>query len=88
MKFDSNQPACLFGTAKTHHFENLKDNTVAKLKFKPIINQTGTFTCDVTKVTSDYLRPLRKNQCSIDYRQKFPSMLCSISSLEDDIEYV
>ena len=39
MKFDSNQPACLFGTAKTHHFENLKDSTVAKLKFKPIIKK-------------------------------------------------
>lgn len=47
MKFDSNQPACLFGTAKTHHFENLKDSTVAKLKFKPIINQTGTFTANI-----------------------------------------
>ena len=66
MKFDSNQPARLFGTAKTHYFENLKDGTVANLKLKPTTNQTETFTCDATKVTSGYLRPLCKNQCSID----------------------
>ena len=33
MKSESNQPACLYGTAKTHMFENLGDITVANLKF-------------------------------------------------------
>ena len=42
MKPDSNQPACLYGTAKTHKFETLEDITVANLKFRPIIDQTGT----------------------------------------------
>ena len=34
MKSDSNQPACLYGTAKTHMFENLDDITIANLKFR------------------------------------------------------
>ena len=33
MKPDSNQPAPLYGTAKTHRFEFLEDITVANLKF-------------------------------------------------------
>ena len=33
MKPYSNQPVCLYGTAKTHKFENLEDITVANLKF-------------------------------------------------------
>ena len=37
MKPDSNQPARLYETAKTHKFETLEDITVANLKFRPII---------------------------------------------------
>ena len=44
IKPDSNQPARLYGTAKTHKFEFLEDITVANLKFRSIIDQTGTFT--------------------------------------------
>ena len=33
MKPDNNQPARLYGTAKTLKFETLKDITVANLKF-------------------------------------------------------
>ena len=66
MKPDSNQPTRLYGTAKTHRFEFLEDITVAKLKFRPIIDQTGTFTYNAAKVISDYLRPLCKNEYSIN----------------------
>ena len=58
MKHDSNQPARLYGIAKTLKFENLKDVTVANLKLGPIIYQTGTFAYTAAKVVSDYLRPL------------------------------
>ena len=74
MKPDSNQPARLYGTAKTHKFEDLKDITVANLKFRPIIDQTGTFTYNAAKVISDYLRPLCKNDYSINDTQKFPTI--------------
>ena len=66
MQPDSNQPARLYGTAKTHKFETLEDITVANLKFRPIIDQTGTLTYNAAKVISDYLRPLCKNEYSIN----------------------
>ena len=40
MKSDSNQPARLYGTTKTHKFETIEDITVVNLKFRPIIDQT------------------------------------------------
>ena len=70
MKPDSNHPARLYGTAKTHEFETLEDNTVANLKFRPIIDQTGTLTYKAAKVISDSLRPLCKNEYSINDTQK------------------
>ena len=66
IKPDSNQPARFYGTAKTHTFETLEDITVANLKFRPIIDQTGTLTYNAAKVISDYLRPLCKNEYSIN----------------------
>ena len=88
MKPDSNQPAHLYGTAKTHKFETLKDITVEKLKFRPIIDQTGMLTYNAAKVILDYLRPLCKNEYSINDTQKCPSMLSSIPPLQDDEEDV
>ena len=38
MKPESNQPARLYGTAKTLKFETLEDITVASLTFRPIID--------------------------------------------------
>ena len=61
-KPDSNQPAHLYGTAKTHKFETLEDSNVANLKFRPITDQTEKFTYNAAKVTLDYLRPLCKNE--------------------------
>ena len=75
MQPDSNQPVRLYGTAKTHKFEILDDITVVNLKFQPIIDQTGTFMYNAAKVISDYLRPLCKNEYSINDTQTFPSML-------------
>ena len=60
MKPDSHQPARLYGTAKTHKFETLEEFTAPNLKFRLIIDQTGTFTCNAVKGISDYLRPLCK----------------------------
>ena len=45
----SNQPARLYGTAKTHKFENLKDITPQNLKCRPTLDQTGTFTYKAAK---------------------------------------
>ena len=88
MKPDSNQPARLYGTVKTYKFEFLEDIIVANLKFRPIIDQTGTFTYNAAKVISDNIRPLCKNEYFINDTQKFPNMLSSIPPLEDDEEDV
>ena len=66
---------------------NLNIN-VANLKFRPIIDQTGTFTYYAAKVISNYLRPLCKNEYSINDTQKFPNTLSSTPPLQDDEEDV
>ena len=38
MQPDSNQPAYLYGTAKSHKFETLEEITGANLKFRPEIS--------------------------------------------------
>ena len=86
MKPDSNQPACLYGIAKTHKLENLEEITLANLKFWPIIDHTGTILYNTGKVISDYLETSCKNECFINDTQKFPSMLSSISLLQEDEE--
>ena len=58
------------------------------LKFRPIIDQTGTFTYNAAKAILDYLRPLCKNQYSIDDTQKLPNMVSLIPLLENDEEDV
>ena len=86
MQPDSNQPATLYGTAKTHKFQSLEDITVVKLKFRPIIAQTGTSTYNAAKVMQDYFRPLCKNKYSLNETQKPPSILSSVKTLEDGEE--
>ena len=46
------------------------------------------FTCNAVKSISDYLRPLCKNEYSINDTQKVPSMLSSVSPLQEDEEDV
>ena len=79
MQSDSNHPARLYGTAKTHRFETLEEITVENLR---------TFMYNAANVIPDYLRPSCKNDCSINDTQKFPSMLSSITPLQDDEEDV
>ena len=85
---ESNQPAKLYATAKTHKFDNLKDINSNNLKFRPIIDQTGTFTYNASKVIADYLKPLSNNKYTIQDTQQFPEMITSLPSLLNDEEYV
>ena len=39
---ESNEPAKIYGTAKTHKFGSKDNIELRKLKFCPIIDQTGT----------------------------------------------
>ena len=52
MQPDSNPPGHLYGTAEIQKFATLEDITVGNLKFRPSIDQTGTFTYNAAKVIS------------------------------------
>ena len=45
----SNQPARLYATSKTHKFNGLDEITVEKLKFRLIVDETGTAMYDAAK---------------------------------------
>lgn len=85
----SNQPARIYGTAKTHKFQSHKDISLEQLKFRPIIAQTGTYTYNAAQVISQYLKPLcADNSCIIRNTQDFASILKDQPPLNNDEEYV
>ena len=57
----SNQPARFFETAKTHKFANHSLINLDDLEFRPIINQSNTYTYNAAKIVSNYLQPLVHN---------------------------
>ena len=84
----SNSPAKLYGTAKTHKFQNIEDFSMENIKFHPIIYQTGTYTYGAAQVISDYLKPLCSNQYSIKDTQSFAKLIKDLPPLNDDEEDV
>ena len=84
----ANQPAKLLATAKTHKFNNIVDMSVDELKFRPIIDQIGTFTYNGSKVIAEYLKPLCQNEYSIKDTQCFSEILRDLPPLNNDEEYV
>ena len=54
-----NQLTKICGAAKTHKFNNTTEININDLKFRPIIDQTNTYTNDAAKVISD-LKPTIK----------------------------
>ena len=87
----SNQPARLYGTAKTHKFTSPDIIANEKLKFwpRPIIAQTGTYTYNAAQVTAEYVKLLvYENPYLISNTQDLPSILKAEPPLETDEEYV
>ena len=89
MRPKSNQPGRFFATAKTHKFDSVNDITLDKLKLRPIIDQTGTYIYNASKVVAKYLRPLSKNKYSIDDTLTFPDLLKNAEESDDyeDVSY-
>ena len=89
MKPVSNQPARIYGTAKTHKFNNQTEITLESLKFRPIIAQNGTYTYNAAKVIADYLKPLCSNH---DYiirnTQDLSTLISTQPILQPNEEYV
>ena len=85
----SNTPAQLYGTAKTHKYDNISNITVDSLKFRPIIAQTGTCMYNAAQVISEYLQPLyAENEYIIHNTQDFPKLIQAEPTLEPNEEYV
>ena len=84
----SNQPAKLYATAKTHKFNKIQEINSEKLKFRPIIDQTGTCSYNVAQVISQYLKPLCKNEFTINDTQTFSANIKNIPPLQEDEEDV
>ena len=84
-----NQPGQLYGTTKTHTFSSIEDTTLENLKFRPIIAQSGTFTCNAAQVITDYLKPLcSDNKYIIRNTQDFPKLLQQQNPLLPNEEYM
>ena len=62
MKPVSNQPGRIHATAKMHEFDLLDDNTIANLKFRPIISQVGAYVYNASKGIIDYLKSFHENE--------------------------
>ena len=52
----SNQQARFLATAKTHKFDDHSLINLDDLKFRPIIDQSNTYTYNAAKIVSDYLQ--------------------------------
>ena len=47
---DYHQPARLYGTAKTHKFDNYNNITSENIKLRPIMDQSGTMVYNTSQV--------------------------------------
>ena len=84
----SDRLARLYASAKTHKFDNVNDVTLDQLKFRPIMDQTGTYTYNAAQVISNYLKPLCTNEYNIKDTLQLPQPLKNLPPLKDDEEYV
>ena len=71
----SNQPTRFFVTTKSHKFHSLEEINVDQLKLRPIIDQTGTYIYNASKVIAKYLKTLAKNEFTIGGTLTFPDLV-------------
>ena len=85
----SNQPAHFFATAKMQKFNNSQDINVKYLKLRPIIDKTGTYIYDASKIVAEFLKPLARNEFTISDTWAFPDLLKNIENSDDyeDVSY-
>ena len=73
----SNQPGRFFAK-----FKPIEDISLERLKLRPIIDQTGTYIYNASKLVAIYLSPLSKNKFSITDTLSFPEFLKNSSNDE------
>ena len=59
------------------------------MKLRPIIDQTGTYIYDASKVVAEFLKPLARNESTISDTLAFPELLKNIENSDDyeDVSY-
>ena len=87
---DSHQPARLYGTAKTHKFENYDEIKMYNLKASTIMGQPGPMVCSASQVIAEYLSPLAENKYVLKDCLSFPKIFSKNKKNEDeeDISHV
>ena len=75
IKSNSNQPAFLHGTAKTHKYSTPDDITADNIKLRPIVSAKATFYYETAKYLAEYLQPLTENEFTIKNTTGFPSCI-------------
>ena len=85
----SHRPARMYGSAKTHKFENYEDITVENLKLRPIMDQSGTMVYTASQIIAEYISPLNNSKYIIKDTTTFPDILAEnpIKEDEEDISY-
>ena len=88
MYFEKKEPAKISGTAKTHKFDSIGNIELTKLKFRPIIEQAGTYTYKATKAASRCLKPSCDSEYTIKDTQSFAKLIKELPPLKEDEEDV
>ena len=72
-----------------HTTKSIEGISLESVKLHPIIDQTGTYIYNTSKVVAKFLSPLSKNEFSITDTLSFPGLLKSSSNDEcyEDISY-
>ena len=81
IKPTSNQPAFLYGSAKTHKFQNPEQITKDNRKLRAISCTCGTFYYETVKFLVSYLLPLTENEYSIKTTTDFADVLTELLSM-------
>ena len=85
---ESNEPAKMYGTAKTQKSDSTDNIELTKLIFHPVIDQTGTYTYKAAKVISRYWKPLCDSKYRIKDTESFAKLIKELPSLKEDREDV
>ena len=78
-----------FSPPLKHKLDTIEDINAKDLKLRPIIDQTGTYVYDASKVAAQFLKPLAKNEFTISDTLAFPELLKNIENSDDyeDVSY-
>ena len=83
----SHQPARLYGTAKSHEFENYDEIKMDNLIVRPIMDHSGTMVYSASQVIAENLNPLAENKYVLKDCLSFPKILSENKKNEEDISH-